>query len=336
MKITAPVLSCAFTLLAASHAHSMQTDSIGHYTTGLIPKSYGHCESLKPEISRAFMEAANVELLSTECSSRSSGSVLTLNYVETSRPVEFNTTRGRSVNDDIAGRGYIKTETECETRKPGVVQVFKAATGLNPFLVYCTEDEAANSSTHPWHVAIEAVGIGNMTYQYIDRMLSDGMSTNPEALTTEIKQYFSSRPDTMVVDAVYRIDNISFARVGIALLAKKRVSINKYEFLTTRSERDCGFEADELKAAALRAGMPVVGHGCQFRQSDYHKTFLITETRSQLSYDTTGITFDTMEACRAAREVLFQDMRRRLGDTVVGISCRSGADQPTAFVIFRP
>jgi hypothetical protein len=336
MKSKAIILFSGFLSFSAPSLQPALASSLGHYSTGVIPKSYGSCDALKAKISSAFVSATDVDLVSTECSSNSHGSTVTLNYVDNSKPVEFNTTRGRSVTDDIAGRGYIKTLQECESRKASVVEKFTTATGLQPFLVYCMEDEAANTSTHPWHVAIEAAGAGAMTYQYMDRMLSEGLSTDPTALTDEIKQYFTSRPETLLVDVVYRMDSLGFARIGLAVFAKKYVSINKYEFLATRREQDCTFEADELKQAAIRAGMPVVGHGCQFRTSDPSKTFLITETRAKLSFDRSGISFENMEACRSARSNVFEDMKAKIGDSVVGIHCSDTFDGPTAYVIFKP
>lgn len=317
-------------------ASAMSASSLGHFTAGPMPSSYGNCEALKPKVAEAFSRASGADIVSTDCHGSADGTVVTITYIENGAPIEFSTTRARSVTDDIAGRGYIKTQNECETRKDSVAETFKIATGLTPFLVHCMEDEAANSSTLPWHVAIEAIGVGQMNYQFIDRMLSDGLSTDPEALTTEIKNYFNSRPDTVLVASVYRMDNIGFAHVSAALFTKKRVSVNKYEFLSTRREKDCAFEAEELKAAANRSGMPVVGHGCQVRGQNYHKTFLIAETHDKLSFDSTGIKYESMEACRSARTNVYEDMRRRVGDSVVGVHCSDGTDEPTAYIILKP
>lgn len=335
MKVFSIALITGLIALNAA-AQGSSNSSLGHYSTGVIPKSYGSCEALASQVSEAFLNAAEVELISTKCESNSHGSVVSLTYVEKSTPIQFSSTRGRSVTDDIAGRGYIATQQECEARKAVVIEQFKTATGLQPFFAYCMEDEAANYSTHPWHVAIEAVGIGAMTYQYIDRMVSEGLATDPAAFITEVKEYFHARPDTALVDAVYRMDNLSFARVGIALFAKKHVSVNKYEFLALERQKDCEFEARELKAAAIRSGMPVIGHGCQYRVSDFYRTFLIVETRAKLSYDSTGLSFESMDACRAARSKVFEDMKRAIGDRVVGISCSDLSYGPTAYVILKP
>jgi hypothetical protein len=336
MKTTSIILITASLTITATKTQASLADSIGHYSTGVIPKSYGLCDTLKPRIESAFITSANVEIIATECHSSSRGSVVTLNFVNGSKPIEFNSTRGRTAGEDLAGRGYIKTQAECEVRRANVVEQFKTATGLQPFFDYCTEDEAANSSTHPWHVAIEATGAGAMKYQYTDRMLSDGLSTDPTTLTNEVKQYFSARPETLLVDVVYRMDALSFGRIGIAVFAKNHVSINKNEFLSTRLAPDCAFEAEELKLAAARSGMVVIGHGCQLDTRGSNSTFLITETRATLSHDRTGITFEDMSACRAARSSVLEDMRKLLGESVVGIHCSDMSDGPTAYVILKP
>jgi len=336
MQTTSIILISASLTIAAIKTQSALADSIGHYSTGLIPKSYGLCETLKPTIETAFAASASVEIISTECHSNSRGSIVTLNYVNGNRPIEFSSTRAPTTTDDIAGRGYIKTQAECELRKASVVEQFKTATGLQPFFLYCTEDEAANSSTLPWHVAIEAVGAGVLKYQYMDRMLADGLSTDSTALTNEVKQYFAARPETLLVDVVYRVDAMGFGRIGIAAFTKNHVSINKNEFLSTRLVNDCTFEAEELKSAAIRAGMTVIGHGCQIEIHGSHGTFLITETHANLSHDRTGITFENMPACRAARSAVLDDMRKLLGESVVGIQCSDISDGPTAYVILKP
>jgi hypothetical protein len=301
---------------------------------GHLPPSYGTCDTLKPNLANAFAQATQVDVLSIQCESDSLGSKLTINYVESSsQPLIFTTTTYTLAGDDVAGRGYMKTEDECQARKEVIVEQFKTATGLNPFITYCKKELRNNS--HRWHVAIDAVGAGKMSYYFVDELMSDGVSTDPSALISEVNQYFQTRSDVIIVDTVMRTDDLNFTRLGVAMFAAEPIKFSKETYLAVSSDTDCAFEAAELKAAATRAGLGVIGHGCQFRHADFNKTFLLTEGRKALSFDSTGITYESMEACRAARNNLFQDLHRRIGNDVVGVHCSDGFLAPTAFALMN-
>ena len=331
MKFSHHLVILALGIAPSAHA---KDGVLKHYRTGFIPKSYGTCEQLKTVVSDAFAKAANVRIISSQCESGSRGANIELTYASpTNEAIEIAMTRSLSDYDDVAGRGYMKTQKECEERKVAVTDQFRTATGLEPFFVRCMEDEAANETTHPWHVGIDAVGVGAMSYQYIDRMLSDGLTSDPEVFLSEIHEYFSKRPDTSFVDAVYRWDALDFARVGIAVFSKKRITLTKRDGVTTRKKDDCTFEADELRNAANLGQMTVISHGCSLHHATYPIPFVLLEGGDRLYFDTTGIQYETMEACRAARSSTFEDMRQTIGATVIGISCSNGTDKPEAFVI---
>lgn len=321
------------TFVISSTAYSMD-GALKYYRTGVIPRAYGNCDTLKAQAAESFAKATNLRVVSSQCDQNSRGANVQLTYVsDHNQEIEITTTRAHSDYDDVAGRGYTKTLADCEARKESVVEIFRTSTGLQPFFVHCMEDPAANESTHPWHVGIDAVGSGAMTYQYIDRSLSDGLSSDPQEFLNHVRDYLRARPDTNIVDVVYRFDALDFARIGIASFAKKRIDANKIDGLSNRRPEDCAIEADAVGAAATLGGIRVMTFGCANHRGDVSSTVIITEGRVKLFFNTTGIEYETMDACRGARSSIFADMRGALGDTVVGVTCSDGARKPTAFVI---
>lgn len=334
--VNARFISAILALTGSSVVFS-SPEGIQKYHTGLIPLSYGKCATLDLQVLAAFQNASGTQIISHQCVDGPKGSEIEISYHSSNgRDIQLTSTRYLETEHDLTGRGYIKKEEDCEARKSAITSQFTASTGLQPFFTRCMTDQGIDSSNHPWHVAIDAVGVGEMNYQFIRQSTSEGLSSDPKVFLQSVRDYLTTRDNTSVVDVTETLDGAAFGSVVISVFTKEKLVINSIEGTSNKLAADCAIEATQLHAAANSSGVRLMATGCVNKPLNGHMTKSLIEGHDRVRFESTGIKFNTVQDCRTKRPNTLADMRATLGDDVIAIMCSDKTNDVTAFVVLKP
>jgi hypothetical protein len=335
LKLIAATNTVVFALFCTSPALGA---GIFNYRAGNIPKSYGTCETLKDNITAQFRDAAHVNIISSKCVAAELGSSVEITYSsELGQPAPILSTRDLN-SSDANGRGYLETEEQCEAFKNDVVRKFKSATYTDPFLVYCTKDRSIFRSTHPWHVAIDAVGTSEFKYFFSSQVFNMKVVGDRQRLLEQVYAFFSSRPDTVLVDAVLRNDSTGLDVLGVSAFSKSRTLLTMKESVTIKLNSNCEDEARAFGDAASLAGIDFVATGCHQNQFAFHNVpFMIFADQkiSPLNVVDSGIQFTYIADCKSSREATFKRLQGSIGNNVVGVLCDESQTNVRAFAVLK-
>lgn len=324
-------------VLAGSSAAFSNPTGIQKYHTGLIPLSYGKCATLDLQVSAAFQNASGAQLISHQCVDGPKGAEIVISYYTGSgRDIQLTSTRDMDLEHDLTGRGYIEEEADCEARKTAITAQFIAATGLQPFFTRCMSDQGVDWSNHPWHVAIDAIGVGAMTYQYIENSTSEGLSSDPKAFFQSIREYLQARANTSVVEVTEVLDGAAFGSVVISTFTKEKLIVGAIDGTANKIAADCAIEAGELQTAANASGIRLMATGCVKKPMRGHMIKSLFEGHDRLRLETTGLMFRDTQTCRTMRPNTLADMRAALGDDVIAILCSDFGRDSTAIAVLKP
>ena len=335
MKSLVPIMSLSAASLLAGSAVA-ETSAIFKYSATNIPLNYGTCEEHKQRLSQALSARGDARVVSSNCETLNGTMTVEFTYATSSgRPLELTSTRDLD-GQDIDGRGYMSTREECENATTAVVDKFITATGLNPFMVYCTQDKPAFVAFNPWHVAIDAFGVGRQQYFLATRLSASNISGDTSAYTQRVKDYFNARANTTLVDVRLMSDSMRMQRLVVGLFADSYVSLGTLDSVITKTSAECDEEAAAFGTAAAQAPRGIITYGCKanFGRSG-HTPFVIYEgiSREFLSVTDTGITFATMSDCKAKRDMTLRHLQEVVGTSVTGVLCDNSREKTRAFAV---
>jgi hypothetical protein len=335
MKSLVPIMSLSAVAAFAGSTQAAPSGFFKYFATN-IPQNYGTCAQLTENLVSAIETNAQARVIGQSCEAHSGNLTIEITYsTESGKPLELTSTRDLA-STDADGRGFLPTREECDSRMAEVVDKFKSATGLNPFLTYCTQDRPSAISHNPWHVAIDAFGNGRQKYFLASRLSAYDISGNSSEFTQRVADHFAARANTTLVDVKLLRDSMRMQRLVVSLFAESRVSLGIQESISVKTVADCEEESVAFGVAAAQASGGIITYGCKKTgMTSQHTPFVIYEgiSREFLSVIDTGITFATMSDCKAKRDMTLRHLQDVVGTSVTGVLCDNSREKTRAFAV---